>query len=50
MVIAYMKKVQADNGGDAYTFGTTTPAATTADTTKPAAMATTAAGEHAEKH
>ncbi|HEY1032385.1 MAG TPA: cytochrome c [Flavipsychrobacter sp.] len=50
MVIAYIKKVQADNGGDAYTFGIATPGATTADTTKPVAMATTAAGEHAEKH
>jgi len=39
MVIAYIKKTQSDNGGDAYTFGETTPApADTAHAAKPVAM------------
>lgn len=31
MVIAYIKKVQSENGGDAYTFGASAPAADTAE-------------------
>ena len=29
MVLAYIKKVQSENGGDAFAFGTTTPAPVT---------------------
>ncbi len=46
-VIAYIKKVQAENGGDAFTLGA---GSATADTTKKLAMATadTAAAAHAK--
>lgn len=45
MVIAYIKKVQSENGGDAFTFGASkTPAAPAADTAK--AVATTETAKH----
>lgn len=41
MVIAYIKKVQSENGGDAFTYAETANATTAADTTKTIASAET---------
>jgi mono/diheme cytochrome c family protein len=48
MVIAYIKKVQSENGGDAYAFGAAAPATETAAATAPAPAAP--AAEEAAHH
>lgn len=51
MVLAYIKKIQSENGGDAFTFGESTAApAAQADSAKTAAPAVAAADTKAEGH
>lgn len=50
MIIAYIKKVQSENGGDAFAFGTTAAKAADSTNAKPQANAATAkAGEKSKK-
>lgn len=46
MVIAYIKKVQSENGGDAFAFGAAGTAAPVADTAKAVAAVTTETAKH----